>query len=473
MLNPPRYCVITAMRNCAPLLPAYVRMIEGFDPQPVRIVIGVNDCNDDTRQILERWGHPALELFHFETGQAAHARKADAERSAHLARVRNRVIEEALRSVDWDFALMQDAAKIGSPDMPRRLIADGGDIVAPYSVYWEEPGRFYDTWCFRDLKGKKFFARARPVEARMELISVGGVYMVKRRVFEAGCRLAGTDGRHCDSVPLCVQARQKGFRVFMRNDMQVTAYDFPDTVPRDPPPHSLLLAGDYVAPGLEVIDLDHAFPQLRVGKPGVPGERSLRDPLSQNWYYDLRFRDQPFLSRDEAHILYNTALRFRGKRALLLCDWVGWSAAHLIAGGPRLDVVSPSLARTEVSDLVVDGIKRMTGSPPVRLVPRDPLQALSETARKSGAPWDLVVLDTEPGNGTAEALARACEGHLSHSATILFHDAYHADVKAALAWLELSGWKTATYETMQQMAIAWRGDARPLRHRPPDRQLGS
>ncbi|WP_204249752.1 hypothetical protein [Gemmata sp. SH-PL17] len=40
-----------------------------------------------------------------------------------------------------------------------------------------------------------------------------------------------------------------------------------------------------------------------------------------------------FVSRDEAAILYNTALRFRGRRALEIGCWLGWSTCHLALGG--------------------------------------------------------------------------------------------------------------------------------------------
>ena len=48
---------------------------------------------------------------------------------------------------------------------------------------------------------------------------------------------------------------------------------------------------------------------------------------------DLRQPTIGFVSRDEAHILYNTALKLKGKNALEIGCWLGWSTAHLAAGG--------------------------------------------------------------------------------------------------------------------------------------------
>ena len=233
------------MRNCAPLVPAFTRMIDCFACRPTRIVIGVNDSTDATERLLRDWNHSALDLLTFSPRAPEYARDAPLElaagaahraaRSAHLAAVRNVVIEKALTFTDWDVALMQDAAKVTSPDLPGLLMEDGGDIVAPLSWYSQMPACFYDTWCYVDSNGANF-GQWLPREIfqyqRIAVTAVGGVYTVKRPVFESGCRLAGTDGRHCDSVPLCQQALAKGFSVFVRTDLGVTAYKYPEQIPQ-------------------------------------------------------------------------------------------------------------------------------------------------------------------------------------------------------------------------------------------------
>src|SRR5438093_1002682 len=109
-----RLCVITAMRDCAPLVPVFTRMIEDFAVEPTRVVIGLNDCTDATEMLLREWNHPGLDLFTFTTGKPPFARDASGSltellahacaRCGHLAAVRNRVIERALTHPDWDIA---------------------------------------------------------------------------------------------------------------------------------------------------------------------------------------------------------------------------------------------------------------------------------------------------------------------------------------------------------------------------------
>jgi glycosyltransferase involved in cell wall biosynthesis len=106
---------------------------------------------------------------------------------------------------------------------------------------------------------------------------------------------------------------------------------------------SLLPAGDYVSPGLAIVQPDAAFPHKVMGDPNGSPWQYLRREIPHNWYIDDRQPIVGFLSRDEAHILYNTALQFQGKRALEIGCWLGWSACHLALAGVVLDVVDPLL----------------------------------------------------------------------------------------------------------------------------------
>ena len=88
---------------------------------------------------------------------------------------------------------------------------------------------------------------------------------------------------------------------------------------------------------------DSCFPNMVIGDTSVcqwsyPATRKF--PIIG--YVDRRQPTVGFLSRDEAHILYNTALQFRGKKALEIGCWLGWSACHLALAGVELDVIDSS-----------------------------------------------------------------------------------------------------------------------------------
>lgn len=61
------------------------------------------------------------------------------------------------------------------------------------------------------------------------------------------------------------------------------------------------------------------------------------------WYVDRNFPECGFLTRDEAHILFNASLSVAGKPALEVGSHVGWSTVHFALGGVQLDVVEPQL----------------------------------------------------------------------------------------------------------------------------------
>lgn len=218
-----RYCVLAALRNVRAFVPTYRRTIEQFEQPPSRVILLENDSRDGTAAALHAWS-PGPTWWSEATGQPYFPRLATADRAAHLAAVRNKVIVHALAYDDWEYALFLDAQKYLPARGPTLLLEAGGDIVAPHVAV--PGGPFYDTWCFRHLDGRPFeeIADGRPHFATggglTEVQSVGGVYMVRRAVLEAGVRLAGTDGHGCDSVPFCAQARALGFRVWVHWGLQ-------------------------------------------------------------------------------------------------------------------------------------------------------------------------------------------------------------------------------------------------------------
>jgi hypothetical protein len=105
--------------------------------------------------------------------------------------------------------------------------------------------------------------------------------------------------------------------------------------------------GDYVSAGMDVVRPDAAFPHLVIGDRDGVSWPYLRREIPHNWYVDARYPRCGVLSRDEALILYNTALAMSGRMALEIGCWKGWSTCHLLAGGVDLDVIDPLLDRDE------------------------------------------------------------------------------------------------------------------------------
>lgn len=228
----------------------------------------------------------------------------------------------------------------------------------------------------------------------------------------------------------------------------------------------LLPARDYVSPGLAIIRADQYFPNMIVGDPKTCAWQYLRQEIPHNWYVDKRQQIIGFLSRDEAHILYNTALKFKGKKALEIGCWLGWSACHLALAGVDLDVIDPVLERAEFSESVTNSLQAAGVFNRVNLIGGYSPQKVEELAAQFQRKWSLIFID---GNHEAPGPlndAISCEQFAEADALIVFHDLASPDVAQGLDYLKQRGWNTMIYQTMQIMGVAWRGNVEPIKHQP-------
>jgi predicted O-methyltransferase YrrM len=240
--------------------------------------------------------------------------------------------------------------------------------------------------------------------------------------------------------------------------------------PQSEIPQNTLLPGDYVSPGLKIILPDAYFPNMVVGDTNTCPWPYLRREIKHNWYVDRRASSVGFLSRDEAHILYNTALQFAGKKALEIGCWLGWSACHLALAGVELDVIDPLLEREDIRQSVIDSIQGALNASgvqtSVKLVPGYSPQKVEELANEFNRKWSLIFIDGEHGAPGPLNDAIVCEQLAEEDAIILFHDLAAPDVAQGLDYLKERGWHTVVYQTMQIMGAAWRGNVTPVKHQP-------
>jgi predicted O-methyltransferase YrrM len=209
-----------------------------------------------------------------------------------------------------------------------------------------------------------------------------------------------------------------------------------------------LPAGDYVSPGLRIVLPDACFPDLVVADRNGTDWPWLRREIPHNFLADRRQPRVGFLNRDEAQILYNSALPFAGQPALEIGCWLGWSACHPALTGVHLDVVDPLLARAEIRASVQRSLAAAQVLDRVNLVPGPSPQAVRELAQRHGRRWSLIFID---GNHDAPGPlhdAQACEALAADDALILFHDLASPDVAQGLDYFRRKGWHTRIYDTM-------------------------
>ncbi len=238
----------------------------------------------------------------------------------------------------------------------------------------------------------------------------------------------------------------------------------PDTAPflQSPalPPH------DYVSPGLEIICPDAAFPNMVIGDTSVPKWLWLRRWVEHNWYTDRRNPDVGFANRDEASILYNTALLFRDKPCLEIGCWRGWSAVHLALGAGNLDIIDPVLADPAFLKDVQSSLDHAGVLNKVSLHAGFSPAAVEDLSKSTCKTWSLIFVDADhEGDGPRKDAAIAMR-YAASDAIVLFHDLASPYVTAALDDMQAAGWNTMIYQTMQIMGVAWRGNIEPVHHIP-------
>lgn len=225
-------------------------------------------------------------------------------------------------------------------------------------------------------------------------------------------------------------------------------------------------SGDYVSPGLALVLPDAAFPEMRVGDTSIPRWPWLRRWVEHNWYTDRRNPDCGFASRDEASILYNNALMFRGKNCLEIGCWRGWSAVHIALASKTLDVIDPIFENPEFMESIRTSCDAAGVLPYMRFhagFSPAAIDRLSQTYQKQ---WSFIFIDGEhEGEGPAQD-AEAVLRNAAPDAMVLFHDLASPYVANGFHRMREAGWRTMVYQTMQIMGVAWRGNVEPVAHIP-------
>jgi len=224
--------------------------------------------------------------------------------------------------------------------------------------------------------------------------------------------------------------------------------------------------GDYISPNLVTVRPDRFFPQMMVGNKSLCPWPYLRRQIPHNWYVDRRAPTIGFLNRDEANILYNTAVRLRGKPALEIGCWLGWSACHLALGGVQLDVIDPILERPDFRQSVADSLTAAGVLKSVNLVAGSSPEKIHVLAAEGQRQWSLLFIDGNHEGPHPLQDTIACETYAAENVLILFHDLVSPDVAKGLDYLQHKGWHTMVYQTMQIMGVAWRGNVQPVEHFP-------
>jgi hypothetical protein len=221
--------------------------------------------------------------------------------------------------------------------------------------------------------------------------------------------------------------------------------------------------GDYVAQGFDLICPDPCLPNIIARNSSLKGES-----YQHNQYIDRRYPDMPLLSRDEALILYNIALKYKGKQGLAIGAQMGWSLCHVAIAGLELDVIDPILGNSEIlQDITasINSAKEVFGTiSQITLVPGSGSSAIDELGAQLQRCWALIFIDSSLDVLSTLAMAIACEKYTEPNAMIVFQNLVSQDVCQGFNYLKQKGWQTRIYQTASIIGVAWRGKIEPVNH---------
>jgi hypothetical protein len=177
------------------------------------------DSSDDTYWVLKNWLTPKKSyiLKKVDRNHRPFAKDRNPKRTVYFAELRNMLIDYVLSIPEITEVLMIDANYGWKGDLISSLRDTHADISAPLVVMNESHEKkylFYDTWAFR--KDGRQFSHYYPYikgicSDPFDVDSVGGGYLVKRKVLENRARYNGE--RDCEHVGFCAMAKDKGFTI--------------------------------------------------------------------------------------------------------------------------------------------------------------------------------------------------------------------------------------------------------------------
>lgn len=223
---------------------------------------------------------------------------------------------------------------------------------------------------------------------------------------------------------------------------------------------------DYVPPGLIDPSLQAKFPSLIIKDPDEAVWPYLRKEVPHRWRVDSRSTKPNIgvLSYEEAVLLHNFALPFKGRRGLEIGCHLAWSTAHLAAAGLHLDVIDPALGVPRHRAHVEGSLEACGLLGHVSLFEGFSPSIVDAVAALNEERWSFVFIDGLHDGDAPRQDAVAVSEHMAPTAAIAFHDLAAPPVARGLEALREMGWQVRVYQTMQVMGLAWRGSYEPPEH---------
>ncbi len=215
--TPTEIMICSLVRDGMDYLPAYRAQLEALKTSPDltwKLCILEGDSKDGSEAFLRRWAEEdptRVRIGKEDVGNTAQIQ----DRAERWARVANACFDLIPQDSRHTHVLWLEADLCFPPELLRRLVAHGVDIVAPIIFLG---GHFYDTWGFRDPQGRRWRNQApyHPDYRAHDLLpmsSVGSCVLFRREILDAGIRMRGPYESGL-LVGMCLDAAARGFRTW-------------------------------------------------------------------------------------------------------------------------------------------------------------------------------------------------------------------------------------------------------------------
>ncbi len=223
---------------------------------------------------------------------------------------------------------------------------------------------------------------------------------------------------------------------------------------------------DYIPPNMSDPGLSPIFPHAKAGDPWPIMWQYLRKQTPHIWRSDTRHVGAITgnASIEEAVCLYNFAKQFAGRRGLEIGTHYGWTAAHLLAAGLKLDCIDPAFAKSAHEKDVADALDQVKDSNGYRLWSGGSPEVVKEVSDSAEGLWAFAFIDGDHDGDAPTKDAREVLKYLAPDAMVVFHDLTSPHVEQGLAVFRAAGFSTRLVNTMQVLGVAWRGDVVPPDH---------
>jgi predicted O-methyltransferase YrrM len=223
---------------------------------------------------------------------------------------------------------------------------------------------------------------------------------------------------------------------------------------------------DYLPPGMSPPDLMSLFSHAKPGSPWAVKWPYLRKEAPHIWRADDRHCGYVTgnASVEEAACLYTFASQFEGRRGLEIGTHFGWTAAHLLAAGLRLDCIDPAMADPARKQAITEALDGVPGAKSYRLWSGFSPEIVKEVRDSAADPWSFAFIDGNHEGDAPRDDASEVLKYLAADAMVVFHDLISPHVERGLAVFHDAGFSIKLINTMQILGVAWRGKIRPPEH---------